>query len=133
MKYEYSAGAILYRIVNNEIKYIIVKDRNNNYSFPKGHLEVNETNKEAAIREVYEEVGINISINDDFMYSMEYLMKNGVTKCVSLFLCDINNQIPKIIDGEILEILELDYKEAYNLITYEDYKKALIEANKKLQ
>ena len=48
------AGCILINIVNKEIALVC---RNGEYSFPKGHLEINETIRECAIRETIEETG----------------------------------------------------------------------------
>ena len=48
------AGCILINIVNKEIALVC---RKGEYSFPKGHLESNETLQECAIRETIEETG----------------------------------------------------------------------------
>ena len=50
------AGCILINIQNKEIALVC---RNGKYSFPKGHLEKNETLKECAVRETKEETGHN--------------------------------------------------------------------------
>lgn len=38
------------------------------YTFPGGHVEGNESYEEAAIREVYEELGLKVEIRKEFMY-----------------------------------------------------------------
>ena len=38
------------------------------YTFPGGHVEANESYEEATIREVYEELGLNIEITKEFMH-----------------------------------------------------------------
>ena len=43
MKYEKSCGVITYILINNEIHYLLVKQTNGFVSFPKGHVENNET------------------------------------------------------------------------------------------
>lgn len=50
------AGCILINVENKEIALVC---RNEEYSFPKGHLERNETLIECAIRETKEETGHN--------------------------------------------------------------------------
>lgn len=42
------------------------------YGFPKGHLEKNEIEEQTAIRETYEEVGINVEIIQGFREKIEY-------------------------------------------------------------
>ena len=51
MKYEKSCGVVTYILINNEIHYLLVKQTNGFVSFPKGHVENNETEEEIALRE----------------------------------------------------------------------------------
>lgn len=54
------AGGIVYRIWNNEIKYLLVRPKGGNkteWLLPKGYIEKNEEHTEAAHREVEEETG----------------------------------------------------------------------------
>lgn len=55
MKETQSAGGI---ILNDEGLVLLVEQRRNVWSLPKGHLEGKETPLEAALREIYEEAGI---------------------------------------------------------------------------
>lgn len=51
-------------IENNDNKYLVQKtskEKGNNYAFTGGHVTYNETSKDAIIREVKEELGIDIS------------------------------------------------------------------------
>ena len=56
MKLEKSCGAVVYTLKNGKPQYVIVQSLEGFYGFPKGHIENNETEKETAIREIYEEV-----------------------------------------------------------------------------
>jgi 8-oxo-dGTP pyrophosphatase MutT (NUDIX family) len=56
---EVSAGGIVFRRVPGEgAKYLLIRDSYNNWGFPKGHLEGNESPAEAAMRETAEETGL---------------------------------------------------------------------------
>jgi len=56
---EVSAGGIVFRRVPGEPpKYLLIRDSYNNWGFPKGHLEVDESPAEAAKRETAEETGL---------------------------------------------------------------------------
>jgi 8-oxo-dGTP pyrophosphatase MutT (NUDIX family) len=57
---EVSAGGIVFRRVPGEApKYLLIRDSYNNWGFPKGHLEPDESPAEAARRETAEETGLN--------------------------------------------------------------------------
>ena len=57
---EVSAGGIVFRRVPGEgAKYLLIRDSYNNWGFPKGHLEGNESPAETALRETAEETGLD--------------------------------------------------------------------------
>jgi 8-oxo-dGTP pyrophosphatase MutT (NUDIX family) len=57
---EVSAGGIVFRRVPGEgPKFLLIRDSYNNWGFPKGHLEGNESPAEAALRETAEETGLD--------------------------------------------------------------------------
>jgi 8-oxo-dGTP pyrophosphatase MutT (NUDIX family) len=56
---EVSAGGIVFRRVPGEgARYLLIRDSYNNWGFPKGHLEGDESPAEAALRETIEETGL---------------------------------------------------------------------------
>jgi 8-oxo-dGTP pyrophosphatase MutT (NUDIX family) len=56
---EVSAGGIVFRRVPGEAaRYLLIRDSYNNWGFPKGHLEGDESPAEAALRETAEETGL---------------------------------------------------------------------------
>jgi 8-oxo-dGTP pyrophosphatase MutT (NUDIX family) len=60
-----SAGIIPYIEDEGTIKYLLIKSSGDgDWGFPKGHLEPGEKGIDAAIRETYEETGLNIQIQD---------------------------------------------------------------------
>lgn len=59
MNWEYSCGAVVFTRENGHILFAIVQEQSGAYSFPKGHMESNETEMETAHREILEETGLN--------------------------------------------------------------------------
>lgn len=87
MKFEKSCGAIVYRKTQNQIDLLLIKNRyGGHWSFPKGHVEGAETEMQTALREVKEETGLDISIQDGFRQAVEYFPKPNVRKQVVYFL-----------------------------------------------
>ena len=126
---EISAGAVVFTLIDYDLKYVIIHDNNGNYGFPKGHQEKGETLNETAIREIKEEIGIDIELLDDFKKEIFYTLPNGNNKQAIYFLATYKNQELKAQEGEINKIMLLSYKEAYNLINFVDVKNILESAN----
>lgn len=55
---QHSAGGIVYRNHSGRIEVAMIKDSYGKWTFPKGHVEPNETIEETAKREISEEIGI---------------------------------------------------------------------------
>lgn len=127
---EYSAGAILYTKIDNEIHYLLIKDFHNNWGFPKGHLENDETFKQAAIREIKEEVGIDVNINGTFKTELVYKMPNGIEKHSLYYIAEFAKQAPNRQLEEVQEIKILKYDDAYDLLTFDNMKQTLKQAHK---
>lgn len=58
MKIEISAGGIIFKIKNSQPLILLLKDQNENWTFPKGLIEDNEDKIKTAKREIKEEVGL---------------------------------------------------------------------------
>ena len=55
---ETSAGGVVFRLVNGEPRFLLIRDSYKNWGFPKGHLKEDEPAERAALREVTEETGL---------------------------------------------------------------------------
>lgn len=130
IKYEKSCGAIIYRTKDDIVEYLAIKSRGcGHWSFPKGHVEKDETEQDTACREAYEETGLTISCKEGFRTSVQYSPKPDVLKEVIYFIAEINYGIVCIQADEVQAYKWLDFKAFLNLITYESDKDVLIKAN----
>ena len=123
---EKSCGAIIF----NEDKVLVVKQTSGFYGFPKGHVQIGETEKETAIREVKEETGLDIKIISDKRYTQSYIVKENVHKDVVFFIAKLENNNEKRQVEEIEEILWIDINEVENILTYDSLKELWKEAKK---
>ena len=123
---EKSCGAIIF----NEGKVLVVKQTSGFYGFPKGHVEIGETEKETAIRETKEETGLDIKIISDKRYTQSYIVKENVHKDVVFFIAKLENNNEKRQVEEIEEILWIDINEVENILTYDSSKELWKEAKK---
>ena len=64
ISFEISAMSIIVSIKEGMPYFLVMKTFNHIYDFPKGHVKVDETYVEAAIRETEEEVGIKLTKDD---------------------------------------------------------------------
>ena len=101
MKQETSSGAVVCKKENNEHFFLLVYSvKNKEWSFPKGHIEKDETELEAAKREIFEETGIkDLKFIDNFKFTDSYLTKGvlpetkgeTIIKNVIYYLCYTNS------------------------------------------
>ncbi len=127
---EVSAGAVLYTRKQDEILYLLIKDFHGNYGFPKGHLEEGETLKEAAQREILEEVGIKTEADTRFREDLHYIMPNGIAKQAVYFVAEFFDQNYQRQEEEVDEIVLLPYEEAFETITFQNMKEVLKKADR---
>ncbi len=131
MVYEKSCGAVVFTRVNEEIKYVLVQQLDGFYGFPKGHVEGEETERETALREIYEEVGLKPTIIDGFMTTDEHIIpkKKNVMKQITYFLAEYKEQEIVVQKKELLNAIIVSYEEAMNMFQFESSKRILKEAN----
>ena len=129
--YERSCGAIVFRFINGERRFLLIKNkRSNHWGFPKGHIEVGETEEDTAKREVLEEAGLHIRIFGGFKHKSEYTIRTRVEKTVSIFLATTDDVQTKIQPEEIEDYIWLEYDAAMNTLNYSNDKEILESAQK---
>lgn len=75
MKWEFSAGGVIYRKINNTVELLLIKDKNNNWTFPKGLIEKREDKIKTAQREIEEEVGLKNIKHESDLDAIEYFYR----------------------------------------------------------
>lgn len=130
MNYEKSCGGVVFTRSGDEIRYLIIRHTGGHCGFPKGHIESGETEQETALREIYEEVGLQVSLLD---YRLEdaYPLPNkpGVIKQVIYFPGEFSGQCIRIQPEEILETYLVSYEEAMALLPFPEAKRILTETH----
>ena len=130
MNWEYSCGAVVFTRETGRILFAIVQEQSGAYSFPKGHMESNETEMETARREILEETGLNPDFLPGFKAEDEYDLaeKPGTRKRVTYFLAEYKKQplVPR--PGEIRRIQLLPYDEALSCFEHEGTRAVLTKA-----
>lgn len=116
MKHEKSCGCIIIE----DKKVLLIKQTNGIWGFPKGHVEKNETELETAAREVKEETNLDVEIDANKRYTMEYVTDKGKLKQVVLFVAKCTGGEIKAQECEVNEIKWLDFDKAVETITYEN-------------
>ena len=102
-------------------------------SFPKGHMEAGETEYMTAVREVFEETGVQIRIDSRFRETVHYSPRPGVTKEVVYFLTHTEQVNIKPREGEIAEVEWVPIAEVEASLTHENDKYVFRAAMKKLK
>jgi len=121
-----SAGGVVYRFNSENLQVLICgRDNSNLWALPKGTPAVGENIMDTALREVNEETGINIVL-EDIIGSIGYNFSDIKSrflinqKIVFYYLMiptggDISNH-----DDEFDRVAWIDYEEAKNILTYKD-------------
>ena len=117
--YQKSCRAIMYRKINDNIEYLLLfQKKSQTWSFPKGHMEAGETEKETALREVLEEIGLNTRLIPGFRKTVTYRI-GLINREVILFLGETNSE-PVIRESEIAEHRWVNAEDAKELL-YSEY------------
>lgn len=96
-----SCGVLPYREANGIREYLLVYEHFSQcWSLPKGHMEAGESETETAVRELYEETGLNVTLDTSKSASIEYPISPIGRKQVVFFLGLVSGT-PRTRDGEI--------------------------------
>jgi bis(5'-nucleosidyl)-tetraphosphatase len=130
---EHSAGAVIYGYFeSDERKFLLLHYTSGHWDFPKGNVEVGETEVEAVIREIFEETGItDVRFVEGFVQPIFYNYRRDgklVQKKVSFYLAQTPTSNIKL-SNEHQDFLWVDFTSALATLTYRSARDILISAN----
>ncbi len=135
MLQEKSAGIILFSGAGPRRKYLLLHYGAGHWSFPKGHVEAGEDEREAALRELDEETGISereILFVGGFLEKIEYFFKKGgetIHKRVLFYLAKTAKPTPAVkLSFEHTAAEWLSYRQAFQKISFNSDKSVLQKA-----
>ena len=117
---EKSCGAVVIKKEKDEIKFLIIKQHDNCWGFPKGHVEAGETEEETAIREIKEETNIDVEIDNNFRKVITYSPRENVIKDVVFFIGKAIYDDLEIDPKELLEAKWVSKEEAKDYFNYKE-------------
>ncbi len=125
---ERSCGAVVVTEKNGVRYYVLVKG--GYIGLPKGHMERGESERETALREVWEETCVQAKLIPGFRRTVLYHLPNGNDKRVVYFLAVYDQQEAHQNPEEFLKVLVMPYQEALHALTFENDKMTLRAAEK---
>ncbi len=135
MTFEKSCGALVIRhdAQTGNDYILMIRHRPGGYrSFPKGHVEPGETERETAMREVMEETSVHITLIPDFRHVVCYTPAPAVEKEVVYFLARTEQTDIRPRRGEIAQVEWIPLLQAERYLTHDNDKRVLQAARNKL-
>ncbi|HMC56531.1 MAG TPA: NUDIX domain-containing protein [Gemmatimonadaceae bacterium] len=132
-RHETSAGGVVFRVVDGEPRYLLIRDSYGHWGFPKGHVERGERSDTAALREVMEETGIRSASLAGSVEKIEWFFRfRGalIHKRCEFFLMEtaVADTKPQLAEG-ITACKWASLDEALSLIEYDNARAVLRRAD----
>ena len=122
MKKTETAGGV---VLNKEGLVLVVNQNNNSWSLPKGHIDEGEDKLQAAIREIYEESGINelelvkeLGSYERYRIALDGGDDKSELKVIYMFLFKTNQRVLKPIDPSNPEAMWVKKEKVAELLTH---------------
>ena len=119
MEHEKSCGAVVYRMERGTPLILVEYMTLGHVSIPKGHMEAGETEEETALREIREEVGLEVALDTGFRRTITYSPREGVSKDVLFFVAAYVSGELKTQESEVLRADFLPPAEAMEAMTFD--------------
>lgn len=130
MRTEKSCGAVVFRTINNKIQILLIRHVNGgHWAFPKGHVEKGETEEQTALREILEETGLSVKLDNRYRQIVSYSPKKDVIKDVVYFVAhaDADSETTPQAE-EISQIKWVDADASVGYVSFDNDKKVLMGA-----
>jgi len=127
----HAAGCVIFNETPNGLHILLIFDQYGQWTFPKGHLEAGETSAEAAVREVFEETGIQGELGALVQTIYYDVIKKGRTlpKQVDFFVMHTTQTTVTLQASEgINDYRWVDAPTAMELLSYDQMKAVLTAA-----
>lgn len=123
---EKSCGAVVYKKVEDKVFVLLEKMALGHVSIPKGHVEEGETEEQTALREIKEETNLDVDIDTNFRYEIEYNPYFNCIKKVVFFAATPKSEelVPQ--EEEVSSLKWVEANEAIKELTYKSDKDTII-------
>ena len=130
MRIEKSCGAVVFRTKNNRIQILLIRHVNGgHWAFPKGHVEKGETEEQTALREILEETGLSVTLDNRYRQVVSYSPKKDVIKDVVYFVAHASADSETVAqEAEISRIRWVDASKSIEYVSFDNDKKVLMGA-----
>jgi len=137
MKRDFSYGVIPIFRKGNKNKFLIILHSMGHWGFPKGHKKKDESDIEAAKRELSEETGIQeVEVDESMKFLENYTyMQNDIllNKTVTFFPGSVKNLIVEVDQKEVVDFKWVGLEEALEILSFDNQKRLLNEVANWLQ
>lgn len=115
--YVTGAGGVVF---DQQGRVLVLRHRDGDWVFPKGHVEGSETLLEAALREVNEEAGIvALCPEPQRTWITAYRNAQGVPRRITWFACTAQNSLPHVTEELFQEARFLPQDTALERLTFD--------------
>ena len=133
MRHEKSCGAVVFSRFDGAWHVLLIRHEHGRHtSFPKGHVEAGETERQTAEREIFEETGVRVRVDTGFRAENRYMARPDVEKLVVFFIAVAEEQTPVAQQGEVAVAEWVDADDAPGRLTYDQDRRIFRQAQKYL-
>ena len=115
------AGAIILSAINKDSVALLYRSKLNDWSFPKGHVEVGENAHQAMIREIHEETGLDVDFVKN-LPDLEYITSADEDVFMKMFLVSSLDDSKVKIEHENDKIEWVPFENVVGKLSYDNLK-----------
>ena len=108
-------------VFDGENFFVVKRNKHNDISLPKWHIDPGENSEEAALREVLEETGLECQIVWD-LWTVEYLNPEWIVQ-VQYFAMYVKRKASNELFPDVDEVITWNYGKTWRLLSYSTDKK----------